>query len=125
MATLAAAFGFVAGSGVNLINNNPTGVELSGLMQNQNISGNIVGVTGSGTIGGTSLALMNDINNNTTGISGFTGTIQFSRIDNNGVEIVATLNQIIQYNLIYDNPTIGLQISGVANVRVSRTHSTA
>ncbi len=112
------AFGFVAGSGVNTISNNQTGVNLTGLMQDQIVSNNTIGVTGSGTIGGTSLLLMNDINHNATGISGFTGTIQFSRIDNNGVGIVANANQIIQYNLIYNNQTIGLHITGVANVRV-------
>ena len=112
-------FGFVAGSGVNFITNNSTGVQLSGQMQDQNISGNTVGVTGSGVIGGSDLSLANDINGNVTGVKNFTGTIQFSRIDGNGTGILATTNLSVLHNLIYNNTTVGLLISGVSNVGTS------
>ncbi len=112
-------FGFVTGSGVNFISNNTTGVQLAGQIQNQNISGNQVGVTGTGVIGGADLSLANDINGNVVGISGFTGTIQFSRIDGNGTGIQATSNLTVLHNLIYNNTTVGLEISGVANVHTS------
>ena len=85
-------FGFVAGSGVNTISGNTTGVQLSGQIQNQIITANVTGVSGSGTIGGDTLSLANDINANTTGIGGFTGTIQFNRIDLNGTGVQATSN---------------------------------
>ncbi|HTW68745.1 MAG TPA: right-handed parallel beta-helix repeat-containing protein, partial [Acetobacteraceae bacterium] len=112
--------GFVSGSGVNFISGNTTGVNLNGAqIQDQNISGNQVGVTGSGVIGGTNLSLANDINGNVTGISGFTGTIQYSRIDGNGTGILATSNQQILHNLIYNNTTAGLLVSGVSNIETS------
>jgi len=112
-------FGFTAGSGINTISNNTTGVQLSGQMQDQTISGNHVGVTGSGIIGGTSLSLANNITGNQIGISGFTGTIRFSQIDNNGTGIIATTNLQILHNLIYNNTTVALLISGVSNVQTS------
>jgi Ca2+-binding RTX toxin-like protein len=112
-------FGFAPGSGVNVISGNATGVKLSGEMQDQQISGNYIGVSGSGVIGGSDLSLANDINGNTFGVYGFTGTIQFSRIDGNGTGIQATANLNVLHNLIYNNTTVGLEISGVSNVRTS------
>ena len=112
-------FGFVAGSGVNTISGNTTGVQLAGQMQNQVITGNVTGVSGTGTIGGDTLSLANDINANTTGIGEFTGTIQFNRIDGNGTGISATSNLQILHNLIYNNTTVGLEVSSVSNVQTS------
>ena len=112
-------FGFVTGSGVNFISNNTTGVQLAGQIQDQNISGNQVGVTGNGVLGGGSLTLANNINGNVVGVSGFTGTIQFNCIDNNGTGIEATSNLDVLHNLIYNNTSFGLLISGVTNVQTS------
>ena len=62
--------------------------------------------------------MANNITGNAVGITGFTGTIQFSRINGNGIGIIATAGQIVQYDIITNNTTYGLHISGVANVRV-------
>ena len=112
-------FGYASGSGVNVISGNLTGVQLFGQMQNQQISGNTVGVSGSGVLGGASLTLANDISGNGTGVSEFTGTIQFNRIFGNVIGISATSNQQVLHNLIYDNTSVGLQVSGASNVRTS------
>jgi hypothetical protein len=112
-------FGFVSGSGVNTISGNTLGVQLTGQMQDQLITGNTTGVSGSGIIGGATLTLANDIDNNTTGVSGFTGTIQFSSIADNGIGIEATSNLIVMHDLIYRNTTAGIDIDGVSDVRIS------
>jgi Ca2+-binding RTX toxin-like protein len=112
-------FGFAPGSGVNVISDNTTDVQLTNQIRDQTVSDNQIGITGSGVIGGATLALANDISGNVTGVSGFTGTIQFSRIDGNATGIAATANLNVLHDLIYNNTTVGLEVSGVANVQTS------
>jgi Ca2+-binding RTX toxin-like protein len=111
--------GFAPGSGVNTVSGGTLGVQLSGQMQDQLITGNATGVSGSGTIGGTDLSLANDISGNAVGIGGFTGTVQYSRIERNGIGIEATSNLLVIHNLITRNTTAGLDINGVTDIRTS------
>lgn len=119
VAGMANGLGFVAGSGVNHVFANTTGIQSTGAQfQNQHVYANTTGVSGSGIVGGTDLALANLIEGNGAGVSGFTGTVQYSRITGNGTGIVATNGLKVWHNLIYRNTSYGLLISGVADVRV-------
>ena len=109
--------GFVAGSIANQIYFNSIGVNLTGLMQLQDIHNNITGVVGSGTLGGATLDTANLIEMNTTGVN-FTGTIQFNRIDRNNVGIQSTSIQTIIHNLVYRNITAGIDTGGAVDVRI-------
>ena len=93
-------------------------MSLTGQLQNQHIYSNTTGVSGTGVIGGTDLGLMNLIEGNVTGVSGFTGVIQFSRIAGNGVGIAATNGLLITHDLIYKNTTTGIAVNGDAGVRI-------
>ena len=111
------SLGYLAGSSPNFIVDNGTGVRLTGLMQGQYIGYNDTGVTGSGVLGGISLALGNQIEGNTAGVN-FIGTIQYERIDENGTSIVVQNGQLIAHDLIYDNNGQNLQTLGASNVEI-------
>ena len=111
--------GFAADSNDNEIFGNAVGVNLTGLMQNQSITANTIGVTGSGVLGGTSLDSANLIQDNATGIQ-FTGTIQYDDIDRNTVSIAVQNNQLIAHNVIYDNVGPNLETTGASNVEIDQ-----
>ncbi|HEV8292420.1 MAG TPA: right-handed parallel beta-helix repeat-containing protein, partial [Tepidisphaeraceae bacterium] len=111
-------FGFVAPSVPNEIYSNVTGVNVTGQMQNQHIWANTTGVIGSGILGGSDFAFPNAIEKNATGVSGFTGTIQFNRISANTVGISAVNGQKIFHDLIYRNTQQGILVSGKSDVRI-------
>ncbi|HZZ44157.1 MAG TPA: right-handed parallel beta-helix repeat-containing protein [Tepidisphaeraceae bacterium] len=109
--------GFMPGSSPNHIFANGIGVNLTGLMQDQLITANNIGVTGSGVLGGTSLDTANLIASNSTGIK-FTGTIQYNRIAENNVSIAVQNNQLISHNLIYNNAGPNLETNGASSVEI-------
>ena len=118
--------GFVAGSGINHIVGNSTGVVSTGAQfQLLDIDGNTVGVTGSGIIGGNALATANLIENNTTGVGHFLGIIQYNRFSGNGTAISVTADMSAQvngtriwYNLFYNNTGYGILVNDASNVRI-------
>jgi len=112
--------GFVGSSIPNEIFDNTTGVQLTGLMQNQHIHANATGViggSGAGTLGGTSLDAANVIEDNQVGIN-FNGVIQYNRIDRNQTTITIQPRQLIAHNLIYQNAVNGVETAGAADVRI-------
>ncbi|MBI5616868.1 MAG: right-handed parallel beta-helix repeat-containing protein, partial [Gammaproteobacteria bacterium] len=114
--------GFVAGSGVNRISGNGTGIQSIGAQfQQQNVDGNTVGVSGSGILGGTTLDFANVIEHNGTGVAHFSGIIQYSRIGLNGVgiDVTSDMNGLkIWHDVVYRNTTAGLRISNSQDIRV-------
>ncbi|MCB2027589.1 MAG: right-handed parallel beta-helix repeat-containing protein, partial [Rhodoferax sp.] len=114
--------GFVAGSGINLVDQNTTGIQSVGAQfQLQHVTRSTTGVTGSGIVGGTSLDLANVISGNTTGISAFAGTVQYSRIADNtvGIEVSAAMNGLkVWHNVIHGNAVAGLRITGASDIRI-------
>ncbi|AWN41759.1 hypothetical protein [Methylobacterium durans] len=115
----AAALGAQAGTQPNRIHDNALGVDLHGLMLNQSVTDNGVGVSGAGTLGGVSLGQANEILRNGVGVQAFTGAIQYNRIGYNGTGVAATADQPVIGNLIYKNTQVGLEISGVSGVRAA------
>ena len=109
--------GFHAGSGRNEIFNNTTGVNLTGRMQNQHVHDNVIGVVGSGILGGDALDLANLIAFNVTGAD-FDGTIQYNRFSRNGVGIRAHDRQVVIHNLIYRGTAAGVRTNGADDVRI-------
>lgn len=114
--------GFVAGSGVNDLVGNATGIQaVAAQFQQQHVRGGNVGVTGSGIIGGTSLDLANLIEGAATGIANFTGIVQYSRISGNGVgiDVTSAMSGLkVWHNLIYRNTTAALRITGANDIRI-------
>ena len=105
----------------NDVSGNKVGINLvSALVQDQNVSHNSRGVTGSGTLGGTDLALGNVIENNGIGVDHFDGTIRFNRIGSNETGIVAATGGRIEDNHIYRNSVAGILVAGVNDVRIER-----
>ena len=98
-----AALGFLPGATPNVIIGNGTGVQLNGLMQGQIITSNIVGVTGTGVLGGTSLDAFNEILNNTTPASpspAKSDSIVSAAISHS---IALQNGQVIDHNAFFDN----------------------
>ncbi|MCP3988946.1 MAG: hypothetical protein GY724_07720, partial [Actinomycetia bacterium] len=120
-------FGFVGITEPNAIHSNDTGVELTGRMQNQHVHDNLIGVSGSGVLGGEDLDLANRVEANGVGVTNFTGSIQYNRIAGNTTSgIQAAGGQQISHNLIYRNGLAGILADGVDDVRiVSNTLYTA
>jgi hypothetical protein len=118
LSDLGQAFGFVDQTAPNEIYGNALGVRLTGLMRNQYIHDNTVGVSGTGVLGGSDLSLANVIAANGTGVQDFTGTIQYNRIAGNGIGISATAGQKIFHNILYRNTQTAVLVSGVADVRI-------
>ena len=112
-----AGLGFLPGATPNVIIGNGTGVQLNGLMQGQIITSNIVGVTGTGVLGGTSLDSANQILNNTTGVS-FAGEVRFNRIGRNQHSIALQSGQLIDHNAFFDNNTANLETLGTHGVQI-------
>jgi Ca2+-binding RTX toxin-like protein len=116
----ATLFGAVAGSEPNTIEDNAVGVQLTNAQViNQTITRNVIGVSGSGLIGGTVIADYNLISYNQTGVTNFTGVIEYNRIEDNGVGIVATSELQIFSNQILANTQYGVLVSGVNNVQIA------
>ncbi len=114
----ASALGVVTGSAGNEIYQNSTGVVLIGAdLQSQKIHDNAIGVSGSGSLGPSSLDNANIIESNTTGAI-LSGPIHFNRFSRNGTAIAAKSNQVIDHNLLYENGTYGVLISGKSNVNL-------
>ena len=122
VATQATAFGFVAPPTGSLVPNeiyaNTLGVALAGQMQWQNVHHNTTGVQGSGSLVAVDFEHANVIESNGTGVD-IAGAIQFNRIARNGVGVAARSDQLIAHNLIYRNTTVGIQISGDTDVRIT------
>ena len=119
LASATQGFGFAGGVvAPNDIFGNTTGVNLTGQMRHQTVRGNTVGVTGSGTLGGASLEVANRILDNTTGVSAFTGTIQFNEFGRNDRAVVATSEQRIHHNVFFRNTTAGVLVEGRNDVRI-------
>jgi len=116
--------GFAAGSGVNQLSGNATGLVLvNASVQRQEVSGSTVAVTGSGLLGGTSLDLAMDIHDNQRGVAAFAGTVQYSRFTANQVAIDATAAMgglKVQHNVFDRNVQAGLQITGTTDVRIAQ-----
>ena len=113
-----AALGFLAGSALNQIFHNVTGVSLtSATMEDQYIFENQTGVSGSGSLVPSDLSVANIIENNNTGVA-FSGPIEFNRIDRNVIGIQATSHQLIAHNDIYGNTQVALEIDGRTEVSV-------
>ncbi|MBI84895.1 MAG: hypothetical protein CMJ81_17005, partial [Planctomycetaceae bacterium] len=110
--------GYVSGTELNRIFNNATGVELTGLMRRQHVFGNTVGVTGAGVLGDVDLDGANRIEGNDFGVRAFVGTVQFNQIAGNVTGIEATSDQILLHNLMVDNTTTGILVSGQNDVRI-------
>ena len=81
--SLTDGLGFVGTLLGNTILANEVGLQSSGRVVRQTIRGNDIGVSGSGILGGESLDDANIIVENTTGIAGFDGTLQFNVISQN------------------------------------------
>jgi Ca2+-binding RTX toxin-like protein len=113
-----AALGYVPGSGSNTFAGSTVGVELTGLMRGQLVTGNQIGVTGSGTLGGGSLDTANRIEQNSIGVQ-FVGEIAFNRIASNAIGIDARDGQLIHNNLIYRNSVSGVSIVGKTRVQIA------
>ncbi|WP_457423984.1 right-handed parallel beta-helix repeat-containing protein [Roseateles sp. P5_E7] len=113
------ALGFVAGSTPNEIDGNKTGVELQAArMQNQHLTGNTLGVTGSGILGGADLSTANVIEGGVAGVASFSGSVQFNRIGLGRFGVLATEGNVIEGNQIYRTTLAAVVASGVANVRI-------
>ncbi len=115
--SLAGGFGFVGDVGPNEISGNTVGVELNGWMQNQHITGNNIGVTGSGVLGGLDIEHANRIEANAVGVR-FDGTIQYTEIVGNTIGIDARSNQLIDHNVIARNTTVGVEVQGRSHVQL-------
>ncbi len=109
------ALGFVGASEPNEIYANTVGVDLAGQMQNQHIFGNVTGISGNGTLGGSDLDHANWIERNTTPLA-FSGPVLFNRIADNFAGIEARNGQWIAHNLIYDNEGFNLRVHGASDV---------
>ena len=113
------ALGFVAGSTPNEISANKTGVELQGAgMQNQHLTGNTVGVTGSGIVGGADVSTANVIEGGVAGVANFTGTVQFNRIGLGRFGVVAEEGNRIEGNHLYRTTIAAVAVSGTADVHI-------
>jgi parallel beta-helix repeat protein len=112
-----AGLGFVAGSLPNQIFSNGVGVNLTGSMQDQHIAFNTIGVTGSGTLGGSSLDTSNLVEANNVG-SQFNGTVQYTRFDRNLQSIAVESGQLIDHDVFYNNTGINLETLGASDVRI-------
>ncbi|HEY9106279.1 MAG TPA: right-handed parallel beta-helix repeat-containing protein, partial [Roseateles sp.] len=116
--------GFVAGSGVNQIQDNETGLVLvNASMQRQDISGSIVGVTGSGLLGGLSLDLAVHLHGNQRGVANFIGNVQYSRFTANqiAIDVTAAMGGLkVQHNVFDRNAQAGLLITGTTDVRIAQ-----
>ena len=116
----ASLFGAVAGSTPNIITGNAVGVSLSNAqVVDQQIYDNVIGLSGSGTIGGSQPSQLNLITYNQTGISNFTGVVEYNRIENNAVGINATNGLTIFSNQLVANTTDAILISGVGNIQIA------
>ncbi len=113
-----AALGWV-GSEANEIAGNTTGVFLmDARVRGQHITGNQIGVSGSGVVGGGEFDTANRIEANVVGVGAFDGTVQFNRIVANTTGVAASNGQRIVHNLIYRNTGTGIQVSGDSDVRI-------
>ncbi|MEL6105485.1 MAG: right-handed parallel beta-helix repeat-containing protein, partial [Planctomycetota bacterium] len=117
--SLTEGLGFVGSQVANEITNNATGLQLTGRARGQLITDNVIGVVGSGILGGEDSQFANVIENNTTGVSGFTGLIQFNRLESNQTGIAATNDQTIFRNVFVHNAVAGIDTNGAADVRIS------
>ncbi len=109
--------GFLGGALPNLIFNNGVGVNLTGLMQGQEIGSNIIGVSGSGVLGGTSLSSANLIFDNTVGVD-FSGTVQYDLIERNDEALIVQSGQLIDHNVFDNNVATNLETAGADNVEI-------
>ncbi|MEQ1825678.1 MAG: right-handed parallel beta-helix repeat-containing protein [Pirellula sp.] len=108
--------GFQPGTLPNRIRGNVIGVDLTGRMQNQRITGNTVGVIGSGQLVSNNLEMANVIESNTTGVD-FAGRIEYQRIGRNQTGIIASNSQTIAHSVLYRNTT-SIDIVGKKNLVV-------
>ena len=110
-------FGFLANTRPNTIRNNTIGVTLNDSnVQNQRIVDNATGVAGVGRLAPMDLDHANIISSNAVGAN-LDGEIQFNRLGDNTVGVVAHDRQLIAHNMFYNNAT-GISIAGVDSVRV-------
>ena len=109
--------GFLGGALPNQIINNGIGVNLTGLMQGQEIGASIIGVTGSGVLGGSSLSAANFIWNNSVGVD-FVGTVQYNLIDRNEQSLIVQNGQLIDHDVFDDNVATNLETEGAYDVEI-------
>jgi hypothetical protein len=109
--------GFASQTTLNLIFGNGVGVNVTGPMQDQEIEDNLIGVIGSGVLGGTSLDTANVIQGNDLGVD-FDGTVQYNRFTANGQSILVQNSQTIEHNLFYDGIGVNLETQGASNVEI-------
>ncbi len=89
------------------------------LNEGQVVRDNSIGVTGSGTLGPTSMELANLIYQNSIG-SQFSGVIQFNRFDRNTVGVRAMGNSQITHNQFADNDSTGVLVNNTTDVQISQ-----
>ncbi|MEO1525824.1 MAG: right-handed parallel beta-helix repeat-containing protein [Planctomycetota bacterium] len=116
--SLTEGLGYVGAEVANDISNNTTGLQLTGRARGQNITSNTIGVSGSGILGGENSVFPNVIDDNVTGVSAFTGTIQFNRFESNQTGVAATNDQTIFRNVFVHNVIAGVDTDGATDVRV-------
>ena len=111
-------FGFVGTALPNQIFDNQTGVNLADAnMQNQDLSDNAVGVSGSGFLGGSNPDDPNVLAANTVTVN-FTGPIEYNQITRENIGISASSGELIAYNVFYDNIQSGVAVTGQTAVSI-------
>ncbi len=118
VASEADALGFVGPFRPNEISGNAAGILLEGgRVQGQHVFDGGTGVTGSGILGGTDHERASLVERNAVGVE-MTGPIQYTRIGHNGIGIRASSGQRIHHNLVFDDATTGILVSGRQDVRI-------
>ena len=118
VASEADALGFVGPLRPNEISGNATGILLDGgVVQGQHVFENATGVAGTGTLGGSDPERASLVERNTVGVE-TTGPIRYTRIGHNGIGIRASSGQRIHHDVIFDNASTGIEISGRQDVQI-------
>ncbi len=103
----------------NRVWGNTTGINMTAsiaVVQRQHVYANTTGVSGSGTLGGTTPAFGNVIEDNTTGVAMNNGIVRFNWIRENDVGVIAGTGLSVVNNLLTDNTTSDIRISGASGV---------
>ena len=110
---------FGSGKG-NTFTGNDTGIILfDSYIANQMFDGNIIGISGSGRVGGNDLSQANIIEHNTIGIRMDDGAkIAYNKIGCNQTGISAGSDQIISNNVLYENSLNGIVVDSVDTVYI-------
>ncbi len=109
--------GFFGSTRPNRSVKNSTGITLqNALVQNQIVSANVNGITGTGNVAPLSFDMANRIDRNSLAID-VTGSITNNRLDRNQLGIKAKSGQLITHNELTDN-LVGIDVASVNDVRI-------